>query len=92
MFRYIILIASLAASPAMAQQYRNLEVQPDGTGGYYGTYGNKNFEMNSQNGMSGQIGGRRPGVVEERPSRRPGSVGATQRNCVVDGNGNAFCR
>lgn len=84
---------TLAALPAKAQQFRNTEIQPDGTGGYHGTYGNENFEVRPQgDGVSGHIGGRRPGVIEERPSRRPGSVGTTQRNCVVDGNGNAICR
>ena len=75
-----------------AQQYRNYEVQPDGRGGYYGTYGNRNFEIDPRRGGSGHIGGRRPGVIQERPSRTPGNVGATQRSCVVDGNGNAICR
>ena len=36
---------TLAALPAEAQQFRNTEIQPDGTGGYYGTYGNENFEV-----------------------------------------------
>jgi hypothetical protein len=90
----VAMVFTLAAClPAGAQQFRNTEVQPDGTGGYYGTYGNQNFEVRPEGGgVSGHIGGRRPGVIEERPSRRPGSVGATHRNCVVDGNGNAICR
>jgi hypothetical protein len=82
----------LAACSASAQQYRNFEVQADGTGGYYGTYGNQNFEVRPQSGLSGHVGGRRPNVIDERRSQRPGSVGATQRSCVVDGNGNAICR
>ncbi|MCK8779048.1 hypothetical protein M0654_03520 [Rhizobium sp. NTR19] len=83
----------LAASPASAQQHRNYEVAPNGSGGYTGTYGNENFDIDTQyGGVSGQIGGRRPGVIQERPSRKAGSIGATQRNCVVDGNGNALCR
>jgi hypothetical protein len=85
-------IAIFTGGAAYSQQYRNFEVQPDGTGGYYGTYGNQNFEVRPGAGQSGHLGGRRPNVIEERRSRRPGSVGATQRNCVVDGNGMAICR
>lgn len=88
----LCVLAVFSASPALAQQYRNLEIQPNGTGGYMGTYGNRNFDIDTQNGVQGHVGGRRPGVITERPSQRRGSVGATQNNCVVDGNGNAICR
>lgn len=87
-----ISIALLTEQVAHAQQYRNFEIQPDGTGGYHGTYGNQNFEVRPGVGQSGHIGGRRSNVIEERRSRRSGSVGATQRSCVVDGNGIASCR
>jgi hypothetical protein len=92
--RYLIaIIVLLAALPAAADQpYRNLEVQPNGTGGYTGTYGNENFDVDTKGGVSGHVGGRRPQVVQERKSRSKGNVGATQRNCVVDSNGVAFCR
>lgn len=36
----------LSASAALSQQYRNLEVTPDGRGGASGTYGNQNFDVN----------------------------------------------
>ncbi|MFB9950286.1 hypothetical protein ACFFP0_15615 [Rhizobium puerariae] len=88
----LLALAFLAASEADAQQYRNYEVQPNGTRGYYGTYGNRNFEIDPRNGGSGQTGGRRPGVIRERPARTPGNVGATQRRCHVGGNGTAICR
>lgn len=81
----------LAASP-VAAQYRNYEAQPNGYGGYTGTYGNQNFDTGIGYGDSTQVGGRRPGVVTERRSLRRGNVGATQRNCVVDANRNAYCR
>ena len=93
MMKTVLLAFLLLATGAAAQQYQNYEVQPDGMGGYTGTYGNRNFEVTpTPDGWSGQVGGRRPGVIQERPSWRPGSIGATQRNCVVDGNGNAICR
>jgi hypothetical protein len=88
----IVLIAMLFAIDAYGQQYQNLEIQPNGTGGYSGTYGRRNFEVYPQNGAStGQIG-RRPGAMREQPSNRRGSVGGTRGNCVVDSNGRAFCR
>ncbi len=86
------LLLLLSASPSLAQQYRNYEVQPNGYGGYTGTYGNRNFDIGTRDDNQGHIGGRRPNVLTERPSTRRGSVGATQGNCLVDGNGNAFCR
>ncbi len=79
----------LAASTADAQ-YRNLEVERGITGGYSGTFGNQNFEIGP--GDSSQFGGRRPGVIEGRAPRTKGNVGATQRRCFVDGNGNAACQ
>lgn len=85
----IVILLTLAATAAQAQQYRNYEVQPDGTGGYYGTYGNRNFEVNPQNG--GRVV-RRPGAIHERSYRRPGDVRANPNNCVVDGSGTAVCR
>lgn len=88
----VLLVAILAATPAAAQHYQNFEIQRNATGGYTGTLGNQNFDIDTKNGVSGQIGGRRPGVVQERPSRQKGNIGATQRNCVVDANGNAYCR
>ena len=94
MMRNVLLTALFLGicSSASAQQYRNYEVTPDGYGGAQGTYGNQNFEFNGQSGnSSGHVGGRRPGVQSERPSRTPGNVGATQRRCFVDGNGQSVC-
>lgn len=73
-------------------QYKNFESEPNATGGYTGTYGNQNFDVDVDNGeVSGHIGGQRPGVVTQRKSARPGHIGATQRRCYVDGYGNAYC-
>jgi len=88
----VIIAIMLFSASSVSAQYRNYEVQPNGTGGYRGTYGNQNFDTGIQNDDAGHIGGRRPGVVTERRSMRRGSIGATQKNCVVDGNGFAFCR
>ncbi|TNM65301.1 hypothetical protein [Aliirhizobium smilacinae] len=74
------------------QHYQNFEIQRNATGGYTGTLGNQNFDIDTKNGVSGQMGGNRPNVVQERPARTKGNVGATQKSCVVDGNGRAFCR
>lgn len=83
----------LISSQTWAQHYQNFEMQRNATGGYTGTLGNQNFDIDTRGGgVSGQIGGRRPGVIEERPARKKGNIGATQRNCVVDANGRAYCR
>lgn len=82
----------LFSEPSNAQ-YRNLEVGPNGTGGLMGTYGAQNFDIDTQSGeVQGHIGGTRPNLRQERPSRTRGNVGATQRRCYVDGNGVSFCR
>jgi hypothetical protein len=87
-----VMFVVLTASAAEAQHYQNFEIQRNATGGYTGTLGNQNFDIDTKNGISGQMGGRRPNVVEERPSRTKGNIGATQGNCVVDANGRAYCR
>lgn len=86
----ILLFAAMAADTSA--QYRNFESEPNTTGGYTGTLGKQNFDVDISNGeVSGHIGGQRPGVVTQRKSARPGHIGATQRRCYVDGNGNAYC-
>lgn len=90
--RSVVIAFVLLSTTSADAQYRNYEAQPNGYGGYTGTYGNRNFDTGTGSGDGAQVGGRRPGVIKERGSVRRGSVGATQRNCVVDANGNAFCR
>ena len=85
----LAVIATLMATPTQAQQYRNYEVRPDGAGGYYGTDGNRNFQVSPPNG--GRIV-RTPNGSQKQYDRRPGDVRSNRNNCVVDGNGNAFCR
>jgi hypothetical protein len=90
--RIAIIGLILLSSTAAEAQYRNYEVQPDGTGGYYGTYGNRNFEVRPDAGAAGNIYGRRPGVIQQRGIRAPRRNGAYRGNCVVDANGNAICQ
>jgi len=82
----------MVSSAAYAQQYRNFEIQPNGTGGYMGTYGNRNFDIDNQNGVAGHTGGRRPGVIQKRPTRDNGVVSPKQRNCAFNDRRNGFCR
>ncbi|WP_210271302.1 hypothetical protein [Rhizobium sp. RM] len=86
-------IALAVGSGAHGQQYKNLEVTPDGRGGAHGTYGNQNFEIYRGSGQppSGHMGGNRLGTRTERPTQQRGNRGATQNSCFVDGNGNSFC-
>lgn len=89
----LVLLLALPAGAALSQQYRNLEVTPDGRGGGHGSYGGRNFEYRRDYGQppTGHIGGRSLGTLHERPARTPGNTGATQRRCYVDGNGQAIC-
>lgn len=90
----LIILTLLTIAPcAYAQQVRNLEVQPDGTGGYIGTYGNQNFQVPPNNGPSVK-----PNVSRRHVGPPPvvivpnGSVnGDTHKRCYVDGNGQASC-
>ena len=85
-----ILVAAMAGHASA--QYRNFESEPNATGGYTGTFGNQNFDVDLGKGeVSGHLGGQRPGVVMQRRSGTPGNIGATQRRCYVDGYGNAYC-
>lgn len=87
-----LVLAAMMIGPASAQ-YRNYESQPNATGGYTGTIGNQNFDVDIGNGeVSGQVGGQRPGTITQRKSATPGNIGATQRRCYVDGYGNAYCQ
>lgn len=87
----LIGIVLLISTSAQAQ-YRNYEVQPDGTGGYYGTYGNRNFEVTPEPGVGGNINGRRPGVIRQRAVRTSKGRNSAGRNCVLDRYNNAICR
>ena len=90
--RMALLGIALLISTSAHAQYRNYEVQPDGTGGYYGTYGNQNFEVRPDPGSAGSISGRRPGIIRQRVIRAPRPRDTRSKNCVVDNNsGNAIC-
>ena len=90
--RYAIMALILLTSSSAYAQYRNYEVQPNGTGGYSGQYGNQNFEVTPEPGSTGVIYGRRPGAFQRRIIRAPRRPNAATQNCVVDSNGNAICR
>lgn len=91
--RMALLGIALLMSTSANAQYRNYEVQPDGTGGYYGTYGNQNFEVRPDPGSAGNVNGRRPGIIRQRVIRAPRPRNTrNNRTCVVDTNsGNAIC-
>lgn len=91
----LLLIITLAGLPisAQGQQVRNLDVEPDGTSGYMGTYGNQNFQVPPNNGASITRDGSRRRVTPPPVIVVPnGSVdGNTHKRCYVDGNGQASC-
>lgn len=92
--RYLLpIIICLYSSRALADEaYPNFDIYADGRGGYSGTHGAQNFDIDVNNGVSGQIGGQQPNVRIKRRGLTPGNVGATQGSCVVDGNDMAYCR
>lgn len=87
----VAIVLSVLPGLALAQQHPNLEVQPDRSGGYTGTYGHRNFEIYRQpkwqDGVEGQIGGERFGTQGRSGSGAGNSFG----NCYADGYGNAVC-
>lgn len=89
-----LLVLTVTASGALAQQYRNFEATPDRRGGVQGTWGKRNFEIDnySRGNPSGHVGGRQPGRLSEKPSVTPGNRGATQSRCYVDGYGRSVCQ
>lgn len=86
----LIAIVLLISTSAQAQ-YKNYEVQPDGTGGYSGTYGNRNFEVTPEPRVGGNINGRRPGIIRQRAVRTSKGHNSAGRFCVVDRYGNTIC-
>ncbi|WP_162939514.1 hypothetical protein [Neorhizobium sp. NCHU2750] len=88
-----MVFAAMTASSADAQQYQNFEIRRNATGGYTGTLGSRNFDIDIKRGeVSGKLGGQRPGLVDQRPSRKLGNVGGTYRSCVAHANGTTICR
>lgn len=79
----------LSASAALSQQYRNLEVTPDGRGGASGTYGNQNFDVSPDYSRPNNRRSMAP-VIAVPPNNATG--GKTRKSCYVDGNGTAICR
>ncbi|WHA43961.1 hypothetical protein [Agrobacterium larrymoorei] len=79
-----------------AQQYRNLEVQPDGTGGYSGTYGGQNFQTYQNDGTEvppPRGSSRRPSAASPKVViPNSGVTGDTLKRCYMTGNGNAICQ
>ena len=90
----IVLVLTVIASKAMAQQYRNLEVEPNATGGYSGSYGRENFETTPDLDRSVERGSKRRLRSEQTEIILPdqGVTGNTQRRCYATGNGNTICR
>lgn len=90
--KYLLMIVAMCAIPTecFSQQYRNLDIGPNGSGGYYGTYGRQNFEIQPNQPIRRQD--RRfsspPAVV--LPDE--GVTGRTYKRCYVTGNGNRICR
>ena len=93
-FVTIILLLAACTIDAEAQQYRNLDIQPDASGGYSGTYGRQNFEAppdgrrNDPRGSTRRFPPTSPGFIV--PDE--GVTGKTQRRCYATGNGNTICR
>jgi len=92
----VILVVFIAAAPivAEAQQYRNLEVTPNVSGGVSGTYGRQNFESPPDYNRPILRGSDRR--FRETPPTivipNEGVTGNTQERCYTTGNGNAICR
>jgi hypothetical protein len=78
---------------SMAQTVPNLEVHPNGYGGYTGTYGDRNFDIDPNQGKAaGHFDNRQQnnGGVR-RPQTR--NYSNSQSRCGVDANGKAItCR
>lgn len=94
--REILIVVVLVglASNAAAQQYQNLEAEPNGMGGYSGSYGRENFETTPNLNRWGERSSERriQGVHPEIILPNRGMTGNTQRRCYATGNGNTICR
>lgn len=89
--RFALLCACLLLHSPAAAQYRNYEVQRDGPHNYSGTIGNKNFDVQVQNGeVQGHVGGQRPGSTTSGGTAN--DSGATHKRCFVDAHGAAYCQ
>lgn len=91
----VFLIAAIYTIPSavFSQQYRNLDVGPNASGGYSATYGRQNFEIQRDYNQPPQRRQDRrfsspPAVV--LPDE--GVTGRTYKRCYVTGNGNRICR
>ena len=91
MLALILTIYPLAAN---AQQYRNLEIQPDGSGGYTGTYGGQNFQIapDYSKPVPRNSARRAPGNPPAVFIPNEGVNGNTQKQCYTTGNGTVICR
>ncbi len=78
----------LSAAGAFGQQYRNLEVTPDGHGGASGQYGGQNFQVEPDYSRP-QNGAGKPVIVI--PPQQNGTNGKTKKRCYTDGNGQSVC-
>lgn len=85
--------ALLVTYGAEAQQHNNLEIQPDGRGGYTGTYGGRNFqtEPDYSRPPTARNDGRRANRAPTVIIPPAGVDGKTQRRCYAGGNGEIIC-
>ena len=86
----LILIGLLVFSTGIgfAQQYRNLEVVPDGRGGAYGSYGGKNFQVEKD---YSKPPARHYTNGTQRPSATPDRNASLPRGCLLNNEGRPVC-
>ncbi|MGP4666750.1 hypothetical protein [Agrobacterium pusense] len=78
------IFAACLAGSALAQQYQNFEIAPDGRGGAQGTIGGRNFEVPRSYD--------RPPAGRVSPdTRRDRRTSVPQQTCIVYAEGRTRC-